>query len=274
MQDADDDDDIKDFDTNTLAFPILRRLLRRRAQFDSDSLKRHERTEARMSLALMRFHRYLLGMRFYHIFPNTIREPQKLENARPLDEDAGNLASVLRQIKREYPEMYASLKDGLGHLIARVSDLDVTSAGGYLVVRLRHDGPHRGLWFDLSQESDGTVRLLGLLTALYQPGDISLIGIEEPELTVHPGALAVLADILNEASSRSQVVVTTHSPDLIDCVTDYRHVESLRIVELVDGVTTVGQVASPQVEAVKRHLFSPGELHRTGELQLVHEANE
>ncbi len=88
------------------------------------------------------------------------------------------------------------------------------------------------------------------------------------QLTVHPGALAVWADLLNEATRRSQVIVTTHSPDLIDRVTDCRAVESLRIVELVDGVTTVGQVSRSQVEAVSQHLFAPGELHRMGELEL------
>ena len=124
-----------------------------------------------------------------------------------------------------------------------------------------------GTWIDLSQESDGTVRLLGLLAALYQTRSLPLIGIEEPELTVHPGAMSQLADLLNEASRRSQVIVTTHSPDLIDCLTDYRTVESLRIVELVDGVTVVRRVADGQAEAVRKHLFSPGELHRMGELE-------
>lgn len=262
------EDDIGDFDTTSLAFPILRRLLRRRSQFDSDKLKRHEHAEATLSLALSRFHSYLLNMRFYHIFPNTIREPQKLENARPLDEDAGNLASVLRRMSREYPESLIYLKQAIGHLIPGVSDLVVTSAGGYLVVRLKHDPMEGGTWFDLSQESDGTVRLLGLLVAIYQPGIISLIGIEEPELTVHPGALAVLSDLLNEATQSSQVIVTTHSPDLIDSVTYNRHIESLRVVELIDGVTKINEVSSAQVSAVKKNLFSPGELHRMGELEM------
>ena len=94
----------------------------------------------------------------------------------------------------------------------------------------------------------------------------SPISIEEPELTVHPGALAVLADVLNEASESSQIVVTTHSPDLIDRVTNSRHVEILRVVELINDYTTVNEVPKSQVEAVKQYLLSPGELHRMGEL--------
>ena len=66
------------------------------------------------------------------------------------------------------------LKKDLGRLIPGVSDMEVTSAGGFLVVRLKHDSVPGGAWFDLSQESDGTVRLLGLLAALYPESASSL----------------------------------------------------------------------------------------------------
>lgn len=218
--------------------------------------------------------RFLFRMRqsrFYHIFPNVLREPRRVGDANTLAEDASNLASVLRAIKRQQSDRFLKFKEALSLLIPGVTDLDVYSAGGYLVVKLKHDSGQRGTWIDLSQESDGTVRLLGLLTALYQTRSLPLMGIEEPELTVHPGAMAQLADLLNEASRRSQVIVTTHSPDLIDCLTDYRTVESLRIVEIVDGVTVVRRVADDQTEVVRKHLFSPGELHRMGELELPRE---
>ena len=80
--------------------------------------------------------RNLLNMRFYHIFPNTIRAPQQLGNSFPLDEDAGNLASVLREMEKERPHTMGLLKQSLSRLIPGVSDVDVTSVGGYLVVRL------------------------------------------------------------------------------------------------------------------------------------------
>lgn len=221
--------------------------------------------------SLRHFHHCMRESRFYHIFPNTLREPRRVESSYPLAEDAGNLASVLRAMKRRDPFMTLGFRDSLSLLIPGVTDLDVDSAGGYLVVRLKHQSGRDGTWIDLSQESDGTIRLLGLLVALYQPLSPSLIGIEEPELTVHPGAMALLADHLNAASSSSQVIVTTHSPDLIDFLTNSRITESLRIVELVDGVTMVRGVADSQREAVRKHLFSPGELHRMGELELPRE---
>jgi len=68
--------------------------------------------------------------------------------------------------------------------------------------------------------SNGTLRALGILVALFQLADsgrtMSLIGVEEPELYIHPGAVGVLLDALREASQRGQVLVTTHSPDLLD----------------------------------------------------------
>lgn len=220
---------------------------------------------------LRHFHHRMRETRFYHVFPNTLREPRRVEGAYPLAEDAGNLASVLRVMKRRDPFMMSGFGNSLSLLIPGVIDLDVDSVGGYLVVRLKHQSGRDGTWIDLSQESDGTIRLLGLLVALFQPGRLSLMGIEEPELTVHPGAMALLANLLNEASQRYQVIVTTHSPDLIDYLTDHRITENLRIVELVDGVTVVRGVADSQREAVQRHLFSPGELHRMGELESPHE---
>ena len=257
----DDRDDNTDFDRTDLAFPAVLRMIRR---FTVTREARDDRSARLLYDGLAYLHRSLLNMRFYHIFPNTIREPQKLGNTSVLDEDAGNLASVLREMSRQRLSAMNSLKRSLERLIPGVLDIEVTLVGGYLVVRLKHDVRRGSSWYDLSQESDGTIRLLGLLAALYQPQPVPLMGVEEPELTVHPGALAVLSDILNEASKRSQILITTHSPDFIDCVTDHREVDSLRIVELVEGVTTVRTVAEPHLEAVKMHLFSPGELHRMG----------
>ncbi len=221
----------------------------------------------RPSYSLEYFRQHIVNMRFYHIFPNTIRRPQMSSNVELLDEDAGNLASVLGALEKKGRSQTIRIREALELLIPGVSDFKVTSAGEYRVVSLKHSSTQGEAWFDLSQESDGTIRLLALLVALHQGNSLPLMGLEEPELTVHPGVLAVLADLLNAASRHSQILVTTHSPDLIDYVTDYRTVEPLRIVELRDGATVVRRVFNTQAEAVKESLFSPGELHRMGELE-------
>jgi len=202
----------------------------------------------------------LKRMGFYTIYPGTLQEPQKPANPNPLEEEGQNLASVLRALKRRKRPTQEILV-ALSKVSQDISDFSVTQVGGYLVTRLHHG--EGGPAFELAQESDGTLRMLGILTALYQVPPRPLLAIEEPELTIHPGALGVLCDALKEASSRSQVLITTHSPDLI-----YQFpAEVLRVVEKVNGATLVGPVAEHQRQAITQKLFAPGELMRMEGLQ-------
>ena len=134
--------------------------------------------------------------------------------------------------------------------------------GGYLIVRLHHKD---GSQFVLAHESDGTLRVLGILTALYQNPSLPLTAIEEPELGIHPHAVGVLADVLVEASHRTQLLLTTHSPDLISRFAP----ESLRLVERdeKDDSTKVGKVTPANLASVEEKLFSSGDLLRIGALR-------
>ena len=83
-----------------------------------------------------------------------------------------------------------------------------------------------------------------------------LVGVEEPELTIHAGMLPLLYDYLSEASMNSQVLVTTHSPDFLSlCVP-----ESIRIVKKNKGVTSVYPMLPGHVDAVKRKLLTMEDL--------------
>ena len=203
---------------------------------------------------------FISRMQFYRLFPDTLRELQRPQDTNRLNREGSNLASVLRGMVRRKSPYLDEIESALGQVVPGLSSLRVQQSGGFLVIKLRHGGANggsAGTTFDLSQESDGTVRLLGLLTALYQESPPLLIGIEEPELTIHPGALAVLADVMVEATHRTQVLVTTHSPDLIDRLP----IESLRAVQIQDGCTKVGPVSETQAETVREGLFTSGELH-------------
>ncbi len=225
-------------------------------------------------------------MYFYQILPDTVRAPQTLTNPYPLLSSGDNLASMLRSMLDNDESTASQLIEALNTLIPDVSDIRVESAGGFLVVQMKHSNARGSAeWFDLTQESDGTLRTLGILTALYQhrpagfrlnyyrslglPGFgiyrfPTMIGIEEPELYLHPGAMESLAEIIEEVSERSQIILTTHSPDLIDRLP----IDSLRVVMSEDGVTKVGPVSQAQMETVRQRLFSQGELHRMDGLRL------
>lgn len=203
---------------------------------------------------------FLVDMGFYTIFPNVLREPQKPGNPHPLDEHGENLASVLRNfLKKRDSSWLPDLRSSLGIVVEGLKDFQVSQVGGYLVVKLKHDANgDRAPTFELSQESDGTLRLLGLLVALYQDPPRTLLVMEEPELNIHPGAMGLLCDVLREAARRSQILITTHSPDLIARF----GADELRVVERVKGATKIGQVDEAQREAINRKLFSPGDLLR------------
>ena len=210
--------------------------------------------------------RFLQDMRFYHIFPDALREPQLLSSKYPLEEHGKNLASVLADMKIKKSTYLPELISVLGQVVPGVKDISVTRSGGHLVISLLHqegDDPEKGIWLDASQESDGTLRALGLLVALYQDPTPPFIVIEEPELAIHPGALSVLADSISETSHRATVLVTTHSPELLDRLP----IDCVRSVEAHGGATTVGPVAEHQKRAVAKGLFSIGELHRMEGLQ-------
>ena len=249
------DDD--EFDDSQLAFPLLAQVLfRRQVRSAKSRYRSNYATRRQVDRAL----NFIQRMQFYRLFPDAMREPRRLMNPHLLVEDGQNLASVLREMVKLDSPYLGEIKTNLEQVVPGLKDLLVDQSGGYLVVKLRHsagDNGGPGSWFDLSQESDGTVRLLGMLTAFYQEVPNSLIGVEEPELTIHPGALAVLADVMVEASNRSQVVATTHSPDLIDRLP----IESLRAVEMRHGCTEVGPVSETQSKAVMNGLFTTGELH-------------
>ena len=118
--------------------------------------------------------------------------------------------------------------------------------------------------------SDGTLRALGILVALFQGGNeqqkrVSLVGIEEPEIALHPGAVAVLLDGLRDAAHRTQVIVTTHSPDLLE--DKHLDVDSILAVEADNGNTMIASVDEASKSVVRDRLFTIGELLRSIQLQ-------
>jgi predicted ATPase len=109
--------------------------------------------------------------------------------------------------------------------------------------------------------SEGTLRTLGVLIAVFQEPPPPVMVIEEPEATMHPEALGLISDLLRFASGRSQIIVTTHSPELLDAKwIEDRH---LRVVYWEDGATWVSPIATGARLALQDHLMGAGELLRS-----------
>lgn len=199
----------------------------------------------------------------YSVFPDTLREPQKPDPVRPMTEHGGNWASILKAMLK-VPSA-AQLKAALGQVTGDIDDIRIEQVGGYLVTQFHHSQPkangskkRRNKWFDAVQESDGTLRVAGIVTALLQEPALTMIGIEEPELTIHPGAIPLLYDFIREAGDRSQVLITTHSPDLLSLL----DANDVRVVTRAAGVTDVARMEAAQREAVQGRLLTLGDVLR------------
>jgi predicted ATPase len=116
--------------------------------------------------------------------------------------------------------------------------------------------------------SDGTLRALGVLVALFQvpttASSLPLIAIEEPEVALHPAAADVLRDALLEAGETRQVLASSHSPELLDSP----EVEPDQIIAVTadEGTTYLARPDRAGMQALKEHLYTAGELLRMNQL--------
>ena len=117
--------------------------------------------------------------------------------------------------------------------------------------------------FSAREMSHGTLRWLGVLAALYQGSmlggsPVTLVGIEEPEVALHPAAAGVLLDSLRDASHTRQIIVTSHSTDLLD--SEEIETDSILAVVAEQSVTKIGPLDEAGRSALRDHLYTAGEL--------------
>jgi predicted ATPase len=145
---------------------------------------------------------FVRSLRFTTIFPNTLREPKKPDADAALKETGENWASILKALKRTPKGRHEleRIKEMMQVVMPNLRDVSVTTVGGYLVPQFRvaETSGKKEVTYDLdpSQLSDGTLRVLGILLALYQLPHPSFVAIEEPEQTVHPGLLEAIKEKL------------------------------------------------------------------------------
>ena len=182
-------------------------------------------------------------MRVYSIDPAKVREMQDPDSGAALRFDGSNAASVLQEIERHSSEdMVNRICEILSTIVPNTVHVRPMKHGNKLSLEFTQKwGEKKRLRFDAFDMSDGTLRALGLLMAVYQLSVPSLIAIEEPEATIHPGALGAVLDLLRHASRKMQVVVTTHSPELLEA--EWIEDKHLRIVTWHEGATHVTPVS-------------------------------
>jgi predicted ATPase len=227
----------------------------------------------------------LCDMQFYKIVPGLIRDLESYDPDQRLREDGSNLSSVLFVLQCEDHDALTRVLDFMRTVLPTVAKVSVESVivnrpspeadelsakpddSRIALVFQQKVGRSLAL-FGPSRMSEGTLRTLAILTALYQV-DVqkrrpTLTAIEDVEAAIHPGALRVILDALQEASLTTQVLVTTHSPDLLDAQ-DVAP-ESILAVAAEDGVTQIGALGEADRATVLNRLFTVGQLFRATRL--------
>ena len=212
----------------------------------------------------------LTHMRFYSLSPEAIRTPQPPDPGTLLRRDGSNLASVIANLRENSPDTMERITQYLGHIVPGVQSAGRKDLGAYETIEFHQTvgGRKRPWTFPATSMSDGTLRALGILVALLQDYAIhpSLVAIEEPELGLHPAAANLLLGVLHSAKEHTQVLVTSHSSDLLH--SDELPASALLAAEAESGTTVIGAIDEGSRQTLSDRLFTPGELLRLNMLDL------
>ncbi len=172
--------------------------------------------------------------------------------------DCSNLALVLNQIEHHGGREFNDL---LSRFFPRFERLSTRIAGGAVQFYLHESGFSTPV--PATRISDGTLRFIAVLATLLTPEPPPLACIEEPEIGLHPDAVALAAEVLVEASSRMQLVVTTHSDALVSALSS--HVDSVVVCERPGAGTILKRLEADRL-AKWLEEYRLGDLWRMGEL--------
>jgi predicted ATPase len=210
----------------------------------------------------------LSGMEIYNLNPKEIGAMQKPDAGELLRRDGGNAASVFHKLPNDSKERINSY---LARIVRGVSDAETQILGSQETIEFRQavKGQKHPWRFLAASMSDGTLRSFGILLALFQVYSgrhkaPPLIGLEEPEMALHPAASGILLAALCEAAAHTQVMVTSHSPDLLDDASI--STDAILAVDNEEGVTKIGRIDDAGRSVLKDRLFTPGELLRQNQL--------
>jgi predicted ATPase len=208
-----------------------------------------------------RLSREVQSWALYDLLPPLMQASLPVKRAPRLEEYGQNLAMVLHLLQAEYPANFKEVEGILKHVIQEVETLTTgLTEDGKTYLRMKEKSLSISIpgW----AMSNGTLRLLGYLAVAYSPSPPSLICLEEPENYVHPGLLEMVANLLKKASERTQTLVATHSPYLLN----FLEPENLVIVERYEGKTQVKRAETEKGLKAALQTLGLGEMWYAGSL--------
>lgn len=206
----------------------------------------------------------LRNVRRFRLDSQAMREPQLSTERVRLDESGSNIAMAIKSLRKHRANWDAVLL-AMQRIVPGLLEIQEGTLGRYLSIRFfQQQGGDESAEFAATEMSEGAIRALGILVAAQQMARDELLVIEEPEVSVHPGAASVLFDVLSRASKRGAVLLTTHSPELLDAAKN----DEILVCDYRDGVTNVGPLEDSQRTLVRDGLMSAAELMRSEPLRI------
>lgn len=187
-----------------------------------------------------------------------LRQACPIETANYLQSHGNNLPSFLLYLKEYFNDSYNRIVNYVREVIPQFQDFYLEPVGNNISLRWT-DNSASDYVFNAHQLSDGSIRFIALATLLLQPDKTmpSVIIIDEPELGLHPYAIAQLTEMIKDASIHAQIIIASQSKDLVD----YFDIDNISIVEMDEknNCTTVKKLAHEEFDAWLEH-YSVSEL--------------
>jgi predicted ATPase len=164
------------------------------------------------------FRKRLGSSTHYHVLDVSrrapIRVPQQLRDARLPGHDGEDLVSCLYNLRETEPDRFEAIEASLRAGFPNFERLNFPAVAAGMLAMTWKEKTSRNPFY-MHQLSEGTLRFLWLATLLQSPGLTAVTMIDEPEVSLHPELLSLLADLMREASQRTQLIVATHADRLI-----------------------------------------------------------
>lgn len=181
------------------------------------------------------------------------------ETAFYLNKDASNLSQVFFNLQNDEKYYYQTnnIIFKMRQILPELEEIKSILRGDYVELIFFFKGARRGL--RLCEISEGTVRMLILALILFHPDPPVFVMIDEPELNLHPAWLGILAQWIKDASEKTQIIFSTHSPDLLDRFTDM--LDKVYVFEK----NNIHKVNRKKLEKLLDEGWELGDLYRVGE---------
>ncbi|MBF0324687.1 MAG: AAA family ATPase [Alphaproteobacteria bacterium] len=210
---------------------------------------------------------HLERWRVYHFHDTSSSSPMKktceVNDNRALRADGSNLAPFLHRLRQQFPASYDLIRKSVQRVAPFFDDFRLEpTALNPDKIRLEWKHKRSDAYFDAAALSDGTLRFIALATLLLQPEILrpSVILVDEPELGLHPYAVALLAALVRQASGQTQVILSTQSPQLLD----HFEPEDILVASQKDGGTAFDRLDPARLEDWLQD-YSLGQLWEKGE---------